>query len=319
MSWRGAMLRAGIDSDGVDVTIPEGKIHARNLPSRYGNVWHVNSAKTSSGNGKTWNKAFKTITEGYAAASAGDTILITGSFTAEAAINCAKAGVRFVGAGSTSNMALWTSAADAKSLTISAADVLVENIRFRPPAYGSGIPAAIYLTTGANQAVIRGCRFQGKTASWYAIYTDGSGANCRIEGNEFFYINTATYGTAIKGATYTTAEPAGWIVRGNFFHSNLNHIECRMRQSFIIDNYFAAGGLAADNSNSATLTVLGLDIHGATGGNNVVTGNFMGSLYHQACYYGGTSDSWAGNFVTDRTHATQVDATTGISILAPAA
>jgi hypothetical protein len=313
------MLRAGIDSDGVDVTIPEGKIHARNLPSRYGNVWHVNSAKTNSGNGKTWNKAFKTITEGYAAASAGDTILITGSFTAEAAINCAKAGVRFVGAGSTSNMALWTSAADAKSLTISAADVLVENIRFRPPAYSAGVPAAIYLTTGANQFTLRGCRFQGKAASWYAVLTDGSGANVRIEGNEFFYMNTATYGTAIMGTGYAASEPSGWMVVNNLFHSNINHIVCRMRQSFIIGNYFGAGGLAADASNSATLTVLGVDIHGAVAGNNVVTQNFMGSLYHQACYYGGTDDSWAGNFCTDRSHATQVDATTGISILAPAA
>ena len=84
-------------------------------------------------------------------------------------------------------------------------------------------------------------------------------------------------------------------------------------------NILPAGGLAAAGTYSATLTVLGIDVHGAAQGYNIVTQNMLGSLYHQACYYGGTADEWSGNFCVDRSHGTQVDATTGLSILAPAA
>jgi len=280
-----------------------------------GTNYYVNSGVTASGNGKSLDYAFKTITEAAAVAVAGDSIYIKGSFNE--AVTVAVAGVRIVGIGTTTNRALWTAPdTTAPCLTISAAaDVWVENIRFRPPVAN----AAISLVGASHQFTVKNCRFQGKTGSYYGIKTDGSQANVHILDSEFWYINTATYGTAIYGATYATAEPTGWIVQGNKFHSNLNHIVCRMRQSVITDNVFGAGGLAADGSTSATLTVLGIDIHGATGGINIVTANFLGGLYHQAHYYGGTSDSWSGNFCTDRTHSTQVDATTGISILAPAA
>lgn len=318
MSIIGQLIRAGIQSDGSNVTIPRGKLIAQNLLPPKGNVWYVDSTVTASGSGVSWARAFKTITEGEAAAAAGDIILASGSFSEAVTLNLA--GVKLLGVGPTTNRALWTAAADAKCLTISAVDCHVEGFRFRPPAYSAGVPAGISLS-GAYQTQIIGCRFQGKAGSYVGILTDGNNANVLVEGCEFYYLNNVTTvnGTAILGSGYTVGENSGWIVRNNFFHSNINHINCRMRQSFIVGNFFAAGGLAADNSNSATLTVLGLDIHGAVGGNNVVTQNFFGSLYHQACYYGGTNDAWAGNFCVDRTHATQVDATTGISILAPAA
>jgi hypothetical protein len=306
-----------VASGGLITVEPGGLINVMAPP---GSIYFVNSAVTASGAGTSWSTAFKTITEAMAVAVAGDTILIKGSFTAEPAVTVSVAGLSLIGVGTTSNQALWTSPADAKSLIINAADCLVQNIRFRPPAYSSGVPAAISLSA-ANQAKIVGCRFQGKTGSYVGILTDGNNSNVHIEDCDFFYLNNVTTvsGTAILGSGYTVGENSGWLVRNCRFHSNINHINCRMRQSFIIGNYFAAGGLAADSSNSATLTVLGVDIHGATGGNNVVTQNFMGSLYHQACYYGGTNDDWSGNFVTDRTHATQVDATTGLSKVAPAA
>lgn len=280
-------------------------------------------------NGLTWSTPFLTITKAVATCSAGDTILLRGSGSSTSsttngaasfveAVSCSKSGVSFIGIGPTSNEAIWSAAADGVCLTLTGTDCLVQNIRFRPPAWGSGTPAAISLS-GAYQTVIDHCRFQGKTGSWYGILTDGNNANVKIINNEFAYINTATYGTAIKGAGYTVGENSGWIVSGNNFQSNLNHIVCRMRQSFITGNYFAAGGLAANNADSATLTVLGIDIHGATGGCNIVTQNYLGSLYHQACYYGGTNDDWCGNWVSDRTHTSEVDATTGISKAAPSA
>jgi hypothetical protein len=279
-----------------------------------GTNYYVNSAVTASGSCKSLATACKTITAAQALAVAGDTIFIKGSFN-EAVTLTSKAGVRFIGIGTTTNRALWTAPdTTAPALTIAAsADVWVENIRFRPPVAN----AAISLTGASHQATIKNCRFQGKTGSKYGILTDGSQANVHILGNEFFYINTATGAYAIYGETYATAEPAGWILEGNKFHSNLNHLVCRLRQSIVRENVFAAGGLAADGSTSATLTVLGIDISGATGGINTVTRNDLGGLYHTAHYKPGTSDEWSGNFCADRTHATQVDATTGISKTVP--
>jgi hypothetical protein len=284
-------------------------------PAPLGDVYYADSANGSSAyNGKSWATAKATIAQAAALCSAGDTVMISGSFTE--AVSCALAGVSFIGGGTNPNAAIWTGAADAKCLSITAANCTVKNIKFRPPAYSAGIPAAIYLA-GASYTTIENCRFQGKTASWYAIYTTGDCDNTKILNNEFLYMNTATYGTAIKSAG--TADISGMVIKGNIFQSNLNHIVAPMKQSFITDNDLPAGGLAAAGTYSGTLTVLGIDVHGAASGYNVVTRNQLGSLYHQACYYGGTGDEWNGNLCKDRTHTTEVDATTGLSILAPAA
>jgi hypothetical protein len=314
MSLKGRLRQMGLELSGGNLKIVSGTLISKNDVVVPGNVFYADSSVTASGDGKSWTGAFKTITEGVAAMSAGDILAIKGSFTE--AVTLSLAGCTIVGMGTGPYMARWTGAADAKCLSITATSCVVANIRFQPPAYSAGIPCAIYLN-GATYTQIRGCRFQGKTGSWYAIYTTGDCDNSLIEENEFIYMNTATYGTAIKSAG--TADISGIVIRRNRFESNLNHIVAPMKQSMIYENILPAGGLAAAGTYSATLTVLGIDIHGAASGYNVVTKNHLGSLYHQACYYGGTGDEWAGNNCVDRTHTGQVDATTGISILAPAA
>ena len=281
-----------------------------------GDVFFVDSASGRDGNdGSSKRRPLLTIARAVALASAGDTILIRGTFS-EAVTVTGKAGLRIIGVGSNSSEALWQGATDTVSLTIAAnANCWIENIRFRPNTYTAGVPAAIHLTGASKQTYIVNCRFQGRGGSWYAIYSDGQSDNLHILDCEFVYNNTATYGTAIKSSG--AADLSGVVIQGNLFHSNLNDIVAPMRQSIIRNNVFASTGLLA--AGSAGVTVLGIDIHGAATGLNIVTGNFIGGLYHQACYYGGTADHWAGNYCVDRTHATQVDATTGISILAPAA
>jgi len=284
----------------------------------YGNVWFADATNGSAtGDGKSWSTAFSTIALAVAAASAGDRIYIRGSFTE--AVSIAVAGVRIIGADPSPQQAIWAGAADAKCLTITASGIHLENIRFRAPARTSGTPAAVYLSTGATYVRIKNCRFQGTTGAYYGIYTLGDCDNGVIEDSEFCYFNTATYGTAIKstGASETT----GFEIKNCKFRSNLNHIVFPMKEGVIRGNLLPAGGYAAAGTYSTTLTVLGIDVHGlaSTVGYNQITQNHLGSLYHQACYYGATGDEWDGNFCTDRTHSTQVDATTGLSILAPAA
>jgi hypothetical protein len=176
--------------------------------------------------------------------------------------------------------------------------------------------AAIEMTGASHQAQIIDCRFQGKAGSYYAIYTDGAQANVRIEGCEFYYNNTATYGAAILGHTYASSEPAGWMIEGCKFHSNLRHIECRMRQSVIQNCVFSGKGLLANGSMGASTK--NIDISGATGGCNLVTKNLLGGDYsNTGGYTAGTDDNWTGNYADDVSE-TEVDAS-GLTITVPAA
>lgn len=278
----------------------------------------VDSVNGSNGNdGHDRRRAKATIAAAVAVAEAGDTILCEGSFSE--AVTVAVAGLRIIGVGPSTQRAIWTGAADAVCLTINAVEgCLVEGFRFRPPAYTSGTPAAISLVTGSNYTVIRNCRFQGKTGSYYGIKTTGACDNVQILDNEFKYLNNVTTvnGTAVFG----TGDCSGWLVQGNRFDSNIINFHVQLRHSMILDNIFFGGGLAAAGTVSATLTTKILDIGGAATGYNVVTRNYMGGLYHADgdLYLAGTGDEWAGNMTADRTHDTQADDPTGITELPPA-
>ena len=284
-----------------------------------GDLVFVDSANGSDGwDGHDPLKPKLTIGGAVAVAGAGDTILARG-LTFDEAVVVAVAGLKIIGVGSTTHRCLWDcTTADAVCLTINGvADCVVENIRFRPPAYSSSTPAAISLVAGAYQTAIRGCRFQGKTSSYYGIKS-GANANVHIEGCEFQYLNNVT--TVNGTAIYTgTADCSGWYLKGNTFESNIINVDAQLRQAMITDNIFCGGGLAAAGTMSATLTTKILDISGAASGYNIVTRNFMGGLYHAdgGLYGNGTGDCWSGNHASDRTHTGQVDATTGITITYP--
>jgi hypothetical protein len=283
---------------------------------------------TSSGVGKSWATAFKTIQEGVTAMSAGDILLVDGSYTTVAGtpdgfieavtIPATKPGISIIGVANRKRT-VWTSADDTSSLTIGAPDCLIENIWFRPPAYastGTAIAAIKMTASVAYRTTIKFNRFQGKLGSVFAILS-GANADCIIEGNEFIYMNNVTTvtGTAISTST---SDCSNWIIKGNRFHSNIVDVDAQLRQSFIIGNYFPGMGLAAAGTMSATLTTKVLDISGAASGYNVVTENYIGALYHAdgGLFGGGTGDNWSGNFCLDRTHNT-VDSGTGISKTVP--
>ena len=273
--------------------------------------YFVDSGVSASGDGLSWAGAFKTITEAAAVLETGDRVFIKGSFNEAVTVDVA--GVALIGAGTTSNQSLWT-APDTTSpcLTVAAAaDVVVSNLRFRPAVAN----AAVDLTGASHQFQMYNCRIQGKTGSRYGLKTDGAQANVRIENCEFYYINTASYGIAIYGHTYTSSEPTGWIVKDCFFHSCLKYITCRMRQSIITGCFFAGKGLIAAGTMAAITT--GIDISGATGGCNLVQRNMLGGDYSTSTYVSGTDDNWIGN-ISDDLAETEVDASTGTTIAVPA-
>jgi hypothetical protein len=228
-------------------------------------------------------------------------------------------GLTIVGLGNGPLGAVWTGAEDAVCVTVNAYDVLIKNIKFRPPAYGSGTPAAIKLS-GAWNSVIEDCLFQGKAGSYFGIHSDGNNANVTVRNCEFCYLNYATtvYGTGIGGSGYTVGENSGWRVTGCRFHSNYNHVSVRVRQGLVDGNFFADRGIGA--ANTAAQTTVHLDISGATVGANVVRANHFCGDYSTASnsYKAGTNDSWVGNFSDDLTE-TEVTSTSGITIAVPAA
>jgi hypothetical protein len=289
-------------------------------------VYFVDTTVAASGAGTSWATAFKTLTEATALAVSGDTIYIyTGTGNTyqinEAITLTGLNGITFVGGGTNPNQAVWTAPdTAAPALTLSASpDCRVINIKMRPPLHN----AAISLIGASNYFRLEMSKIQGKTGSYYGILSDGSQGDVHILDNEFCYINTDTYGTAIKGQTYATADPTGWVIKRNEFFSNLNHIVCAMRQSQIKENGFASVGV--NPAGAAQITAIGIDLSGGSSGvgANVVTRNDLGGLYQTSVYKaavtaGAGADEWAGNYCVDRTHDTQVDDATGLSRLVPA-
>jgi hypothetical protein len=247
----------------------------------------TNGADTN--DGLTWASAYKTIQAAVTAASAGDTLLMIGTFTEQ--VTCSKQ-LSFIGAGKTVNDCVWMEVAAGNTLlTLTGKGCLIQNIRFRIPTTGGiGINMA-----ASDYTIIQGCHFQGRAGSYYAIYNNG-GSQCQILDNVFEYMNTATYGTAILGYTYT-AFPAGWIIARNIFHSNLKHISMIMRQSQIVDNIFQTLGLAADNTSALTATTQ-IDLSGTGGQLNYITRNSFGVTCSHANGFveSASNDNWKGNY-----------------------
>ncbi len=254
----------------------------------------VDATNGNDGNpGNNPRKPLKTITRAVAVAEAGDTIFLLGSFNE--AVTVSLAGLRLIGLGTGPNQTTWTSAADTVSLTISAQNVLVRNIKFRPPKRTSGTPAAIQLGN-AGYARILGCRFQGQPGSWNAIYSPVCNSdNVEISDCEFIYLNTATYGAAILGVEEGGLSYSGWKILRNVFNSCVTAININGRVCVVKDNVVMEYGINASSVVAAVLA-LGIDLSGTNSGANAVTGNQLGGTYDATLYKTGASgDQWAGN------------------------
>ncbi len=297
----GANYRS-IDSSGNDVENiggilqfqPGGAIAGAGF-AQNGDTWYVDSTDGDDDyNGKSWSTAFATIAVAVAAAAAGDTIFLLGSFDEEVTVSLA--GLKLIGAGVGPNQTVWTGAADEVCLKLSAENCLVRNIKFRPPAYSSGTPAAIQLGN-ASYAEIVGCRFQGKAASHKAIYSPVCNSdNVRIEGCEFIYMNTATHGVAILGVEAGGLSYSGWKILGNIFNSCVTAIDINGRICVVAGNTIMEYGIAAAGTLGAVLA-LGIDLAGTSSGANAVWGNQLGGTYNATLYkVGASGDQWGGNY-----------------------
>lgn len=260
-----------------------------------GKIWYADSNGPGY-DGTSWAKAFKTIAAAVAQASNGDVVAIRGSFSET--VTMSVAGVTILGVGTGPKQAQWTSAVDTASCTIAANYCSVQNVYFAPPAYSASTaygPSAIYLN-GANWAYIVGNRFQGKTASYNAIYSPSANSdNVHILGNEFYYMNTATYGCGILGVETGGLSYSAWQIKDNVFSSCVTAININGRACLLTGNSVAEYGVAAAGTVGAVLA-LGIDLSGTSSGANIVWNNQLGGTYSATLYkVGASGDQWAGN------------------------
>jgi hypothetical protein len=265
--------------------------------SQMGNVWYVDSVNGSDtdNDGTTLDQAYATIATAVAAAAANDTIYIRGSFSE--AVTVSVEGLKIIGLGTAPKQAQWTAAADAVCLTIAAAYVHVENIYFRPPAYAASRATSAITLSSAHHARIIGNRFQGKAGSQAAIYSPVCNSdNVYIVGNEFFYLNTATYGAGILGVEAGGLSYSGWMIADNVFQSCVTAININGRCCNVLRNIIAEAGIAATGA-GGTVLALGIDLSGTSSYGNQVHGNYLGGTYNATLYkIGAAGDDWGGNF-----------------------
>lgn len=232
MSWRGCFSKAGIDSDGKNVSIPNGTITARNYLPPYGTIWYVDKNESTSGGGRSWEDAFLTITEAVTAASNYDIIMVGPGFYTEAAtITITQTGLKIIGLNSSSKtrgpsaMKTPTSAGPMLTIAVNANDVEIMNMSFIATSGQKGIQLGGATTGYVWRTHIHDCGFFGDGTGTYAIgnygitTTPSAGAfpdvaECVVE-DCFFYIwataAIATYGTRVLNRRNTMYLYAGGV------------------------------------------------------------------------------------------------------------
>lgn len=203
----------------------------------HGNAWCVDKSVTTTGDGKCWKSAFKTITEAFAAAGDYDTIIVAAGFYTEAAtITVTQIGLKLMGMNTSGKtrgpvaMKTPTAAGAILSLTSSAAstganDMEICNIGFIATSGQKGIQLGTASTGYLWRTHIHDCGFFGDGSGTYAIGNYGATttpsagafpdvAECVVENCFFYAWATAaicTYGTRVANKDNFICTPAGGV------------------------------------------------------------------------------------------------------------
>jgi len=186
------------------------------------------------------------------------------------------------------NGAAWRSPASATAdeplLRLQEPGWVIENMLFIPAAGIAGIEIYSADPLEGGHAIIRGCRFNAAdTTSTIGIEDVGGSGFVRVE-DCFFQ----TLASGIVNTSTAQANPSWWVVTGNRFLDNTEHIDAPFDKSYIQWNVFDE---ATDNVN-------------LTGGaGNVVNhnsfANAAANIKIADGYVAGTGDVWEDNYATD--------------------
>lgn len=161
-----------------------------------------------------------------------------------------------------------------------------KNILFDCPVDAAAVKLETNSESGADEysaghASFIGCRFD---AGAIGIEDNGGAGFVLVEDCDFRGLTDA----AIKCTSTSNAMPLRWMIRGNTFMDNANHILMTLSRSVIQNNIFGKFTTEAINT-----------IYVATQGeyNMVGPGNvFSGDVDTEEGYTGDSTDTWAGNF-----------------------
>jgi len=278
-------------------------------------VWFCDSVNGSDGgyDGRSMDRAFKTVAKAIAAASAWDTIYINNAaaYTEDLVVPIAKMGLKLIGTpGSKIVPQITSSAAGTTALTIQAPCVEVRNIHFN----GASKTAPYILcdrdaTSAINcgiAPVIADCYFHGHTSSYSAVCLKGGIIQGKLLRNHFQAFGGAGTGSTYEAAVWDidpTVACGDWDIIDNWFTENTAHL------CIIANNCLVKGNSFLDVGKHDTALVH-LDLTGCNallggnGGGNIVVGNYFDNtdaeLTNAHGYYGNATDYWAGNYATDK-------------------
>ena len=260
-----------------------------------GDTYYVDSSRSASGSGKSWDQAYITIAEAVAKSLAMDgvydTILVKGGSTTvetsdyaeSVSVTVAQVGLRIIGVGNGPEGVMWTvGAQDETILTWAAKDGYISGFRFRPNGAATG--KAIDLAVTALGSTIENCIFRSTTeTAAYGIYIE-SAADITIRNNVFTSVDTAIYGNASVKTIYRCR------ILNNLFDDKVDSAGINMS---------ARACLIKGNDFTSDTTLLIDTYKGSAGEMNIVTGNtLMVTAYETNCT-GAASDNWLGNFCND--------------------
>jgi len=287
------------------------------LGDSYGPVLYVSTTNAGSGNGRSPKNAYRTMAEAFAeltrleslndggpipSAASNATIYVSGDIREQLETPADVYGVRIVGlfnggvrhttASGTvlpGNGAAWRSPASATAdqplLRLQSQGWVVENMLFIPADGIAGIEIYSADPLEGGHAIIRGCRFNAAdTTNTIGIEDVGGSGFVRVE-NCFFQ----TLASGIVNTSTSQANPSWWVVTGNRFLDNTEHIDMPFTKSYYTWN----------THDEATVNI---DFSGGGGGNFVNNNGFDNDAANIAPadgYTAGTGDSWQVNQAND--------------------
>ena len=271
-----------------------------------GKIWYVDAGQAvgSNGSGTSWQTAFQTMAEAFAVLASGDVIFVSGKVTEQLVTPVQVFDVRVIGIGPANRhadatpvggnqaTAQWAPPASGAVSGQASVRVLQQGWQFQNLLFtmesstAAGIELVRNAASGnderdASHAHIYGCKFAGAgvgiRAGVAGLFTELVN-HVRVE--DCVFIDN-TY--AIRDAIGTSR----WVIKGNEFQANTNHIVAMLGASFIYDNIFGA------------FTTDAIELPGGAG-SNIITKNYLSGTYSSAGGYtrSNANDEWAGNFNT---------------------
>lgn len=287
MSLKGKLNQYGMVLGSTGNITFTGDLRARNLIGLRGTVWYVRDDVTSSGHGRTWAKAKKTISEAVDAASAFDTIVVgPGDYDEGGVLDITTEGLRIVGMGDEHRNVsmLYSSSGSYNLMTIDAHHVEVVGLAFSViPDTKSAI--VVSGTSTSYKTRIAHCRLDGWSGE-YGVYLNDS-PDTIIENCLFRSFNTA--------AVY--ANSTRTMVRNCIFHVvtakvGIEHVPAggNRPDNVYIDNLFSG----ATGSTTTAIKFTGAPSDGkCICARNILCGTFDVDITQVAAHIG--AENYAGD------------------------